>query len=56
MTAVVVGAASEQEAHENAANFRFEVPDELFEELAWQGSHRHCHKARLTAQLRSPGG
>jgi D-threo-aldose 1-dehydrogenase len=37
VTAVVVGAASAQEAHENAAHFRFAVPDELFEELAGAG-------------------
>ncbi len=37
VTAVVVGAASAQEAHENAANFRTEVPRELFDELAFEG-------------------
>jgi len=37
VTAVVVGAASAQEAHENAAHFRFTVPGELFEELAGAG-------------------
>ncbi|MGD0441566.1 MAG: aldo/keto reductase [Acidimicrobiales bacterium] len=34
VTAAVVGAASPQEAHENAAHFRFTVPEDLFEELA----------------------
>jgi len=37
VTAVVVGAASAQEARENAANFRSEVPRELFDELAFEG-------------------
>ncbi|MGO9964670.1 MAG: aldo/keto reductase [Acidimicrobiales bacterium] len=37
VTAAVVGAASAQEAHENAAHFRFTVPEELFEELAEAG-------------------
>jgi D-threo-aldose 1-dehydrogenase len=37
VTATVVGAASAQEAHENAAHFRFTVPEELFEELAGAG-------------------
>jgi D-threo-aldose 1-dehydrogenase len=37
VTAAVVGAASAQEAHENAAHFRFAVPEELFEELAAAG-------------------
>jgi D-threo-aldose 1-dehydrogenase len=37
VTAAVVGAASAQEAHENAAHFRFAVPGELFEELAGAG-------------------
>ncbi len=37
VTAAVVGAASAQEAHENAAHFRSTVPEELFEELAGAG-------------------
>ncbi len=37
VTATVVGAASAQEAHENAAHFRSTVPEELFEELAGAG-------------------
>jgi D-threo-aldose 1-dehydrogenase len=37
VTAVVVGAASAEEAHENAAHFRSTVPEELFEELAAAG-------------------
>ncbi|MGO9334372.1 MAG: aldo/keto reductase [Acidimicrobiales bacterium] len=37
VTAVVVGAANAQEAHENAAHFRSTVPEELFEELAGSG-------------------
>ena len=37
VTAAVVGAASPQEAHENAAHFRSPVPEELFEELAGAG-------------------
>jgi len=37
VTAAVVGAASTQEAHENAAHFRSTVPEELFEELAGAG-------------------
>ena len=37
VTAAVVGAASAEEAHENAAHFRSKVPEELFEELAAAG-------------------
>jgi D-threo-aldose 1-dehydrogenase len=37
VTAVVVGAATAQEAHENAAHFRSAVPRELFDELATAG-------------------
>ncbi len=37
VTAAVVGAASAQEAHENAGHFRSPVPEELFEELAGAG-------------------
>jgi len=37
VTAAVVGAASAQEAHENAAHLRSTVPEELFEELAGAG-------------------
>ena len=37
VTAIVVGAATAREAHENAAHFRSAVPRELFDELATAG-------------------
>jgi D-threo-aldose 1-dehydrogenase len=59
VTAIVVGAASAQEARENAAHFRFAVPEELFEELAAAGltptlppSPSH----RTTSQRATPEG
>jgi D-threo-aldose 1-dehydrogenase len=57
VTAAVVGAASAQEAHENAAHFRFTVPEELFEELAGAGlapalspSASHCTTSQPAAR------